>query len=193
MEYLTLQDIPHRNCNPVHSHRMASQSSERPVGHMAAVCGYSSLSTPLPNPPNPLLPPVPYSLSYDYACRIESFQRAATRPIKSLRLITLPKPPAAARPTSKCMPRRFEGDLFRYSLECDMDPLKRRDRGLSATRSSSPDSREAYTAWCMAKIRKQNHLQRSSPPLQPGEQNFPGKLPSFDEVSTVHNSCLSIR
>ncbi|KAF3011154.1 hypothetical protein E8E13_011494 [Curvularia kusanoi] len=26
-----------------------------------------------------------------------------------------------------------------------------------------------------------SHLQRSSPPLQPGEQNFPGKLPSFDE------------
>ncbi|UPX10603.1 homeodomain super, variant 2 [Ascochyta rabiei] len=62
MEYLTLQDIPHRHCNPVNSHRMASLSSERPVGHMAA-----------------------------------------------------------------------------------------------------------------------NHLQRSSPPLQPGEQNLPGKLPSFNE------------
>lgn len=62
MEYLTLQDIPHRHCNPVHPHRMASQSSERPGTHMAAP-----------------------------------------------------------------------------------------------------------------------HLQRNSPPLQPGEQNFPGKLPSFDE------------
>ncbi|EDU41609.1 Homeobox-KN multi-domain protein [Pyrenophora tritici-repentis] len=27
----------------------------------------------------------------------------------------------------------------------------------------------------------QNHHMRSSPPLQPGEQNFPGKLPSFSE------------
>jgi hypothetical protein len=29
----------------------------------------------------------------------------------------------------------------------------------------------------------QNHHMRSSPPIQPGEQNFPGKLPSFSEVS----------
>ena len=28
----------------------------------------------------------------------------------------------------------------------------------------------------------QNHHMRSSPPIQPGEQNFPGKLPSFSEV-----------
>lgn len=40
MEYLTLQDIPHRHCNPLHAQRMAStHPSERPLGSMAAaVC-----------------------------------------------------------------------------------------------------------------------------------------------------------
>lgn len=190
MEYLTLQDIPHRHCNPVHSHTMASQSSERPVGHMAAVCEYPSLSTPPPDSPTALFPPVPSPFSYDYACRIESLQRASEQPIRPLILITLPEASTAPRPAPTCMHRRLQGDLFRYSLECDMDPLKR-DYDMSAICPSSPDSREAYTAWCKAKTRSQNHLQRSSPPLQPGEQNFPGKLPSFDEVSTAHDPFLS--
>ncbi|KAJ4374738.1 homeodomain super [Neocucurbitaria cava] len=31
---------------------------------------------------------------------------------------------------------------------------------------------------------EQNHQMRSSPPIQPGEANFPGKLPSFSEVGS---------
>ena len=38
----------------------------------------------------------------------------------------------------------------------------------------------------------QNHHMRSSPPIQPGEQNFPGKLPSFSEVCWLAAYCLCI-
>lgn len=185
MEYLTLHDIPHRHCNPVLSHRMASQSSERPVGHMAAVCPDSLSYNPLSHPSHTSLPPVCNLIHYDYACRIESLERAAALPNRPLWGIILPATPdSPRRPPPSSTHRRLEGDLFRYSLECDMDPLKR-DYALSATRpESSPSKREEYITWCNTKIKLQNHLQRSSPPLQPGEQNFPGKLPSFDEVRT---------
>lgn len=46
MEYLTLHDIPQRHYNPTHSHRMASQPSERPMAQMAAVCEIFSFDTP---------------------------------------------------------------------------------------------------------------------------------------------------
>lgn len=57
MEYLTLQDIPHRYCEPLHSRRMTStHSAERPLANMvAAVCEdetspsiSSNTSPPLP-------------------------------------------------------------------------------------------------------------------------------------------------
>jgi hypothetical protein len=46
MEYLTLQDIPHRQYDPLHSRRMASsQSTERPLGMADAVSEYRPSST----------------------------------------------------------------------------------------------------------------------------------------------------
>lgn len=188
MEYLTLQDIPHRHCNPVHSHRMASQSSERPVTHMAAVCDtYSSNSTPTFNPFRLFLPPHQPLVCYGYASCIDSLERAAAQanlPPKNLREIILPEPSQSPHLLPASTPQLFEDDLFHGALEGDMDPFKR-DYALHATRSCSPAGRERYISWYDTKITSQNHLQRSSPPLQPGEQNFPGKLPSFDEVSIV--------
>ena len=56
MEYLTLQDIPHRLYDPLHSRRMAhSQSTERQVGGMAVAVS--------PQPPSSLLLPSPRRLS----------------------------------------------------------------------------------------------------------------------------------
>jgi hypothetical protein len=53
MEYLSLQDIPHRQYDSMHSHRMTSISSERPLGSMAAAVSPHSY---LPPPLSPLLP-----------------------------------------------------------------------------------------------------------------------------------------
>ncbi|OAL51712.1 hypothetical protein IQ07DRAFT_389163 [Pyrenochaeta sp. DS3sAY3a] len=48
MEYLTLQDIPHRHYDPVASHRMtSSQSSERSIGSMAAANHHLRSSPPI--------------------------------------------------------------------------------------------------------------------------------------------------
>ena len=178
MEYLTLQDIPHRHCNPVHSHRMASQSSERPVGHMAAVCPTSFHSTSFPNSPC-LSPPYLPSLCYAYAYRSQSLDRAAVRrklpSLKAIELPALPKspssPPAQRCPTSECK-------AFYNTLNNDM--------AISQNATLPAAERKEYVSWSETKTSSQNHLQRSSPPLQPGEQqSFPGKLPSFDEVSIV--------
>jgi hypothetical protein len=46
MEYLSLQDLPHRQHDSLHSHRMTSLSGERPMGSMAAAVS---------NPPSPLV------------------------------------------------------------------------------------------------------------------------------------------
>lgn len=190
MEYLTLQDIPHRHCNPVHSHRMASQSSERPVGHMAAVCDTSSSpSDTYSSPPYILLPPHEPLVCYDFASRIDSIERAAVLARRSpspqsLREITLP----TILPSPLVLPppeHQLAGvGPFLGALEADMD-ISKHGVPISATRACSPESRDRYKSWRNTKNLLQSHLQRSSPPLQPGEQIFPGKLPSFDEVSII--------
>jgi hypothetical protein len=160
MEYLTLQDIPHRHCNPSHSHRMASQSSERPMGNpVAAVCEYSDLPALLLDVPTLFLPPVFLLPRYDYVCPTHSLQH-----------------------------RGAHRDLFRTSLESDMSPAipKHICGTLYSTRSSKQQHDYSSGHNADTKTKQQNHLQRSSPPYQPGEQNFPGKLPSFDEVGLSH-------
>lgn len=180
MEYLTLQDIPHRHCNPVHSHRMASQSSEMPVGHMAAVCDtYSSSSSPTPSPPHLLLPPHQPLVCYSYASRIDSLERAAAQsdiPPTQLRAITLPELPNSPNPLPSSTLQLFECVPFRGSLESDMSPFKHNYASYAA-RACSPTARDNHISWYNTKTTPQSHLQRSSPPLQPGEQNFRGSFP----------------
>lgn len=47
MEYLTLQDIPHRQYNSMQSHRMASQPAERPLGSMHVANAQMRSSPPI--------------------------------------------------------------------------------------------------------------------------------------------------
>ncbi|OAL01059.1 hypothetical protein IQ06DRAFT_136706 [Phaeosphaeriaceae sp. SRC1lsM3a] len=47
MEYLTLQDIPHRHHNSMQSHRMASQPPERPLGSMHVANAQMRSSPPI--------------------------------------------------------------------------------------------------------------------------------------------------
>lgn len=194
MEYLTLHDIPQRHCNPVHSHRMTSQSSERPVGRMVAVCKlYSFVSTTPSDLPQLVLPPPVLLVSYAYATRSNNEAAQAQRPPLPLRGITLPDPPPVSLPTAP--PPNPPGDsLFRTYLESQMNheshkrkPDSQLDSTLANTLPCSEAVWDIYVDWCNAKTARQNHLQRSSPPLQPGETTFPGKLPSFDEVSTVRS------
>ncbi|KAJ4984427.1 homeobox domain-containing protein [Stagonosporopsis vannaccii] len=176
MEYLTLQDIPRRHCSTVHSHKMAPQSSERSVGHMAAVCDIYSDSPPSSSPPRLLLPPHQPHVCYAFASHLDS---KAEQPLPSLKEISLPKhfkPP----PHSTCILQEPGDDYFRVALEGDADPSKPANL-LSATQPGDHETLKQYVSWCDTKATMQTHLQRSSPPLQPGEQNFPGKLPSFDE------------
>jgi hypothetical protein len=194
MEYLTLQDIPHRHCNPVLSHRMASQSSERPGTHMAAVRrNYSYPPESDSTPPSLLLPMHEPLVSYGYASRHDSIVRAEVLAKHSsgpqeLKEITLPIRPAP--PASSHTPEhQTRGDsLFMSSLESDMNILNHDDPPIRATRPGSSDEKHRHNDWAITKTESQPHLQRNSPPLQPGEQNFPGKLPSFDEVSASQTS-----
>jgi hypothetical protein len=194
MEYLTLQDIPHRHCNPVHSHRMASQSSERPGTHMAAVrCIYSYPPESDSTPSSLLLPMHEPLVSYGYASRHDSIERAKVLAMDSsgpqeLKEITLPMhPPPPASPHTP--EHQSRGDaLFMSSLESDMNIWNHDDPPIRATRPGSSDEQHRYNDWAITKTESQPHLQRNSPPLQPGEQNFPGKLPSFDEVSASQTS-----
>lgn len=172
---------------------MASQSSERP-GHMAAVrCIYSYPPESDSTPPSLLLPMHEPLVSYGYASRHDSIERAKVLARNSsgpqkLKEITLPiRPPPPVSPyTPEHQPR---GDaLFMSSLESDMNVWNHDDPPIRATRPGSSDEQYRYNDWAITKTDSQPHLQRNSPPLQPGEQNFPGKLPSFDEVSASHIS-----
>ena len=178
MEYLTLQDIPQRHCNTVHSHRMTSQSSERPVGHMAAVCSTSSSSAPPPNT-HCLLPPH-HPIPYGYVYRKQTLERVAAYPVfPPLKEIELPAPSISPPDPSAQTCPSSESSVFCKMLDDDITKSQR-------TILPPPQFKEDHLSWVHTKTASQNHLQRSSPPLQPGEQqSFPGKLPSFNEVSTV--------
>lgn len=181
MEYLTLQDIPHRHCSTVHSHKMAPQSSERSAGHMAAVCNIYSSDSPLSSSPHHLLlPPHQPLVCYAYASPIASNNEQ--QPPPALKEITLPELSKRLLPHHTYAPQDTRDKYFLVSLEGDADPSKPANL-LSATQPGDLQILTQHLSWYNAKTRMQTHLQRSSPPLQPGEQNFPGKLPSFDEVS----------
>lgn len=181
MEYLTLHDIPQRHCNPVHSHRMASQSSERPVAHMAAVCDIISF-TSSSDPENPtervLLLPAHFP-----RCVVCSGNRKEAPQHLPLKFITLPKlsPASSSIPSDPCSfcrpPSPFDDSMGLNNVPGHLPHPHSKGR--------TDAERDEFRDWFRTKTASQDHLQRSSPPLQPGEQAFPGKLPSFNEVSTV--------
>lgn len=129
MEYLSLQDIPHRHCDPAYSQRMAStHQSERSSASMAvAVSPSHTPSTAKHLPPPPFLYP------------------------------------------------DHEFDVV-YSDDWTFNLYRARPR--NASRYPSIHLQEQFTH------DTQNHL-RSTPPMQTGDQSFPGRLPSFSEVGSL--------
>lgn len=183
MEYLTLHDIPQRHCNPVHSHRMASQSGERPVAHMAAVCDIFSFGS-TSNPENPekrplFLPPHSPQRSELFA-KVSGSRKKAPQQHLPLKEITLSKL-SPAFPSTPSDPCSTSHPLSLLDITMGILHLPDHPPNTACTRAEWDE----YLDWCSTKTASQTYLQRSSPPLQPGEQSFPGKLPSFDEVSTV--------
>jgi hypothetical protein len=181
MEYLTLHDIPQRHCNPVHSHRMASQSGERPVAHMAAVCdiiSFTSSSDLEPHTETVLLLPAHFP-----RCVVCSGSRKEAPQHLPLKFITLPElsPASSSIPSDSCS---FCRHSFPFDDSMGLNNVpghlpRPQDKGCTEA------EHKGFLDWFLTKTATQEHLQRSSPPLQPGEQAFPGKLPSFNEVSTV--------
>lgn len=195
MEYLTLQDIPHRHCDLLHSRRMtASQSSERSLGNMVAAvsdCHNSSPSLPSsPRPPGPAQLPNPSggSLTLCPSCLPSTqtgsaIEQRAVPPAEQL--IRLP----SLTELEKLPVREPNGSLLSlgprnsYPLPSLISSAchTARDDPFTASRHSQRASR-AMSHSNSILTDQQNHHMRSSPPIQPGEQNHPGKLPSFSEV-----------
>ncbi|KAF2786207.1 hypothetical protein K505DRAFT_150719 [Melanomma pulvis-pyrius CBS 109.77] len=156
MEYLTLQDLPHRHLQPLHSNSMGS------IGHphhqrgaeqgglrdLAAVCEIAPFLPLLASPA--LLPTAstpasssPFSPLTMYTSSISSYSSSATSPSSYSSSISPKGRPALALPR--------------------LDSLGERA-------ADSDDS-------------KQNHHMRNSPPFQPGEQPpAPNTLPSFSQL-----------
>jgi hypothetical protein len=221
MEYLTLQDIPHRHCEPLHSRKMTSSHSvERPLANMVAAVSEvdDSLSSPLP--PVPALPPfLEPALSaprpslpgaYSYYGNTPSSRGSASEPhvpAPSLHHIQLrshsvrcqsPQEDGRQQPVALSQPFHYED---RRRTSSPMSRTRLSPSPCTYSRRLSPDEVKevrdttfppADTLASTGKLElrnssstltdSQNHNMRSSPPIQPGEQAFPGKLPSFSEV-----------
>ena len=220
MEYLTLQDIPHRYYDPLHSRSMASSHSERPLGNVAAaVSDARSLSASFPSSsPRLLHPPIPRrSLPADF--RMEHHERPWTArksehwsSAPSLRYIKLPslatdiqgvlasqqESPASPtysypyasyphmRPASPGVSKTTSGPAISLlQSELNLAAAKAAQVALAATLPQLQQPNELplrQTSPNNTLTDQQNHHMRSSPPIQPGEQSFPAKLPSFSEV-----------
>ncbi|CAO2653905.1 Nn.00g106380.m01.CDS01 [Neocucurbitaria sp. VM-36] len=82
-------------------------------------------------------------------------------------------PRTPLNPYIPARPRMTSPDAARYADEqLDSTIPRTRDVNREAPYLNSTDS---------TLTEEQNHQMRSSPPIQPGEQTFPGKLPSFSE------------
>jgi hypothetical protein len=220
MEYLTLQDIPHRHCEPLHSHKMTSSHSvERPLANMvAAVSEINGSPSSLPSAPSPprflepaLSAPRPslpelYSHHAEMSSSRGSVSASHVPPLHHIRLLSLPvgylSPKEDKRPQLVALPppHSYE-DRQRTPSPMSRAPLSPslRARLQGASSDEAKEVRDGFaTADTHATNRtlesktssstltdSQNHHMRSSPPIQPGEQNFPGKLPSFSEVCSL--------
>lgn len=155
MEYLTLQDLPHRHFHPLHPQSMASDEHHRPhrgsdkggLPALAAVCE-SQPFLPLLDPPTPLRLPLLYSFSTTHPWR----SRYASTRIPSTSMDLDP---------SSISPKNLP-------IEPTIGPPHIHSLGL---RPAHVDSST------------QNHHMRNSPPFQPGEQRpTQNALPSFSQV-----------
>jgi hypothetical protein len=219
MEYLTLQDIPHSHCEPLHSRKMTSSHSvERPLANMVAAVSEDNDSPsslpPAPSPPRFLEPalsaPRP-SLpgAYSYYGETPYCRESASEPhvpAPALHHICLQSPPVRhqsakederQRPVALSQPysyedrRRTPSPMSRTRLSPSPRTRQRRlssDEVKEVRGASTPGYPHASTGTLELRdssttlTDSQNHHMRSSPPIQPGEQSFPGKLPSFSEV-----------
>jgi hypothetical protein len=172
MEYLTLQDIPHRQYEPLHSHRMApSQPTERPLGSMAAAVS----RTPSPDP-RPRGPPT-LSFSYLPAPRVvASRQERDSEPFSSSRSRPCncsdcrPLPPAESLPEL-----RERHPVFGQHFTSAAHAITNR-RARNSSTSIEDELCDIFLT------NTQNAQMRSSPPIQPNEHGYADKLPSFSEV-----------
>jgi hypothetical protein len=173
MEYLTLQDIPHRHYNPLHSHRMSSsQYTERPMGSLAAVCETFLRvdSQEMTARTSSHLPPLsPRIQSTVVASAPILGQERNTRRYSSF--------PTNWHPLHH--PLAYDDQNFgrRWLSAADAEP-----RYLQARAQHTFNKNDIRDKFLM---NLQNTHSRSSPPIQPNEHGFADKLPSFSEVSHV--------
>lgn len=214
MEYLTLQDIPHRYCDQMHSQRMSlSHPAERPLAHMAAAVSEahdSSRSLPLLS--SSLSPPTTSLLCTQRPPSGQTGSNDDNRkhawddlhdenmPVPSPAHIRLPPLPLSqitpdrraslydpARPGvfhDEQLRRKHQDSISARSLE-----LSRLNISLPALKNTTSPSEADTSATQQLDsplTKKQQHHMRSSPPIQPGEQHHAAKLPSFSEVSYPH-------
>jgi hypothetical protein len=206
MEYLTLQDIPHRHCEPLHSRKMnSSHPVERPLANMVAAVSEDqdslfSITPSAPSPPRFLEPALRDPFRSDG--KNTPMRARASEPSAyssdhyfghPMLISTRGLDDYAGSPT---LPRSYSLPTRRRSPYQEImllpDPLL----------SLAPDEMGEHRDQTQPPVRSstiltesQNHHMRSSPPIQPGEQNFPGKLPSFSEVCRLaffwSQSCLA--
>ncbi|EFQ89405.1 hypothetical protein PTT_14339 [Pyrenophora teres f. teres 0-1] len=150
-------------------------SAERPLANMVAAVSEDKISIsaiPLSSPPNPPPPPqLPHAVEPFCAPKqMMPGEGTLKLPPTSFSSTTsqLPEPTNAPRQERLCIYLPALPTLS--SPPPPLDPDAYQGHG---QRSSAP--------WNIYLTGSQNHHMRSSPPLQPGEQNFPGKLPSFSE------------
>jgi hypothetical protein len=194
MEYLTLQDIPHRHREPLHSRKMnTSHSAESPLANMVAAVSHDSASSSSLASPSPLSAPLflEPALKAPSPALPDTFRtsgQAFARGDKAHGVMDqhnqdtmLPRSlafPHHQRHTSPPQPRR-QSNLHSIITP---HPLEQ-DRSLDDSDACPRQSQRPPPHSSSTLTEPQNHHMRSSPPIQPGEQNFPGKLPSFSEVS----------
>jgi hypothetical protein len=177
MEYLTLQDIPHRQYDPLHSRSMASsKSTERPLGLADAVSKQHPLPSTFLKPSSPWRhsPPTPHE------------HKPFSDPPKPHPHRTLP------------LPIRLATKEMLYNLSREL--LHHYTKGLK--KGSGSQTREYVTCNSVEDELRQHSIKltqfnqnlhmRHSPPFQPGEQPYPDKLPSFSEVCLLHSHSKNV-
>ena len=166
MEYLTLQDIPHRQYDPLHSHRMASsQPTERPLGSMAAAVSPTSSHTEPRDQP---------TRSFSFPYLPEPRQERDSGPSISPH----PQPCNCSNCSDFMAPSIYFRAGFGHGLT--RHARKQMHRRIRNSRTSFEDD------LCdIFLTNSQNAQMRSSPPIQPNEHGYADKLPSFSEVRVI--------
>lgn len=193
MEYLTLQDIPHRHYDPVASHRMtSSQSSERSIGSMAAAVSPLQQSLVSPTSPIPSMdlpaPAVRPISEWDTLHQLRRNEQPRRRPsrerasLRSSRSLEFDQLASVRRDEDldRMLRRRLPSpdpyyDQGGHTYSRRSDPF-----ASPFSRNGSRNDIRQVTSYRRTLTSEQNHHLRSSPPIQPGEHQV--SLPSFNEV-----------